>query len=194
MIFLFLLLFSIVSFAVFLTTYPHISQVFTSFGILFLGLYLVWKENLKTTKDNLGFPGDIKVNLLYIIGGIGAILVFTLLFSYTATMLGFNDQSKILDKLSTLPWYVLVLAVTIAPIGEELLFRGYLVPRTGIIISSLIFGAGHLAYGSVVEIIGATSIGIILAFLFKKSQSIAPCIVVHIIYNLMSLLFMNLLA
>ena len=81
-------------------------------------------------------------------------------------------------------------AVLIAPVAEELLFRGFLlnlwVPRWGIaaavIASSAFFGVLHYA-----NAVFATGMGIVLALTYLRCDSLWPGIVLHAAYNLLSL-------
>ncbi|MEH7537842.1 YaaC family protein, partial [Bacillus toyonensis] len=83
--------------------------------------------------------------------------------------------------------YVLSVAI-ITPVKEEILFRGILYRflekkynfLVGIIISSFIFGILH---GGL--LITATIMGIVFAMLYKKTQSIIPSIILHIVWNLL---------
>lgn len=83
--------------------------------------------------------------------------------------------------------YVLSVAI-ITPIKEEILFRGilyrFLEKRynflVSIIISSFIFGILH---GGL--LITATIMGTVFAMLYKKTQSIIPSIILHIVWNLL---------
>ncbi len=76
----------------------------------------------------------------------------------------------------------------IAPFGEELFFRGVLYQWLrdrfgmwpGILVSSLIFG---LAHGDIAVGGAAAVLGIVLAWVFEKSQSIWPSVLIHLINN-----------
>lgn len=83
--------------------------------------------------------------------------------------------------------YVLSVAI-ITPVKEEILFRGILYRflekkynfLVSIIISSFIFGILH---GGL--LITATIMGMVFAMLYKKTQSIIPSIILHIVWNLL---------
>ncbi|MED2184525.1 MULTISPECIES: CPBP family intramembrane glutamic endopeptidase [Bacillus cereus group] len=83
--------------------------------------------------------------------------------------------------------YVLSVAI-ITPVKEEILFRGilyrFLEKRynflVSIIISSFIFGILHEGL-----LITATIMGMVFAMLYKKTQSIIPSIMLHIVWNLL---------
>jgi membrane protease YdiL (CAAX protease family) len=93
--------------------------------------------------------------------------------------------------------YILLLVVVsiIAPICEEIFFRGFLfqgfkkrwgVPA-GIIISSALFSAAHLDLYNFLPLL---AIGWVLAYLFHKTKSLLPVIFLHAIYNLLLILIL----
>jgi len=78
-----------------------------------------------------------------------------------------------------------------APITEELLFRGFLFPalRTKIgvvwaaLATGLMFGGVHI-YGSPVEALPLLALfGVLLCFVYLKTRSLLPCMVLHSINN-----------
>ena len=100
------------------------------------------------------------------------------------------DLGKIMQPESTLGFIFLFLAVVIvAPIGEEMVFRGFLqkfleeywrdVTRA-VLISSLIFAMIHFNPYWTIQIY---LLGIILGFLSWKTKSIIPSIILHSLNN-----------
>ena len=81
-----------------------------------------------------------------------------------------------------------ILGVILAPILEELIFRGVLFSRfnkkwgfgVAAIISSILFGMLHIE----MAIVGAITFGLCQCILFKKYDNIAIPITVHFINNL----------
>jgi membrane protease YdiL (CAAX protease family) len=194
-LFLALLAVSIISFALFLL-FMRESYLYDGalhLGMLSFAMYFLWQKDLKSTLQAMGFPGSLKSNVLYTIGGLLAVFLLVFALSVAALLLGFNDQAKVTQKIAGLPFYVLAMAVLFAPISEELLFRALLVPRIGVVLSSLVFGSLHLAYGSVVEVVGVAMVGMVLALVFRFSKSITPCILIHLIYNFLSIVAMRFL-
>ena len=102
--------------------------------------------------------------------------------------LGFNEADKVRDVISKQGTLALLLAVSLAPIGEELLFRGYLQKRVGIILSGLVFAAFHLGYGSFSEVLAAFSFSIIAGLEFKKTKNIYACILSHALFNTLAVI------
>lgn len=88
-------------------------------------------------------------------------------------------------------WLQLVATVIIAPIEEELLFRGLLFKRmrrqqgfySSMIVSSLIFG---LVHGNLVQFIYAMMAGMFFAFVFEAYKNIWAPIIMHMAANLVS--------
>ena len=87
-----------------------------------------------------------------------------------------------------------IVAVFIAPISEELLFRGVLFNRLkirmgasyGMIISSIIFGSLHFYGGTpLLHVITATVFGMLMCVFFMKYDNILMNITVHFLGNLL---------
>jgi len=83
---------------------------------------------------------------------------------------------------------MVIAACVLAPIFEEMLFRGILLraflkqhPRwAAISYSALLFGAAHL---NVYQFLLAFSLGLVLGWLYELSRSLLPCIALHAAYN-----------
>ncbi|MFH0738076.1 MAG: type II CAAX endopeptidase family protein [Candidatus Micrarchaeota archaeon] len=164
------------------------------FGLISLALFFLWKGDIKSTMEPLGFPGKPLHVILFSVATLAAIFVVLLVLGIASMLLGFNDQQNVTDKIADLPLIVLIFAALGAPITEELFFRGFLTDKFGIIGSSLLFGMMHVAYGSLVEVIGAFLIGVVLAIAFKMSKSITPCILAHMAYNALAITVMVMFA
>lgn len=78
--------------------------------------------------------------------------------------------------------------VIVGPIMEELLFRGWIMrvllekttPTKAIVYSALIFGIIHM---NPVQIMYASLIGLVLGWMYYKTGSLIPSIVMHIVAN-----------
>jgi hypothetical protein len=79
-------------------------------------------------------------------------------------------------------------AMVLAPLFEETLFRGVLLPvlgrqwggRAGVAGSALIFGLAHLSLG---ELVPLMVLGIGLGWLRLRSGRLAPCVLMHGLWN-----------
>jgi membrane protease YdiL (CAAX protease family) len=80
------------------------------------------------------------------------------------------------------------LAFIVAPIGEEILFRGVMLRGfwtvygkvRGVFFTALLFGLVHL---NPYQFVSGLLLGVFLGFLFVQSDSIVPPIVAHAVYN-----------
>ena len=88
---------------------------------------------------------------------------------------------------------IVIATVIMAPISEEILFRGIACSRLtpafprvlAVIFSSLIFG---LAHGTPIAIIYASAYGVVQAFIFLRHRSLYPVMLSHLAFNLTAML------
>lgn len=169
--------------------YSYIASGSIHLALFSFAMFFLWKGTVRKTLEHLGFPGSLKNTIIYTLGGLATIFTVLFILGLVATLLGFADQQNVMDKIVSLMRstngliFVVVGAVLIAPISEELFFRAFLLPRIGIVFSSLFFGVVHVGYGSIVEIVGAVLMGAVFALIFRSSKSITPCILLHMTYN-----------
>jgi len=75
-----------------------------------------------------------------------------------------------------------------AGISEELLFRGAIQPRLGLLLTTLLFALGHLQYGLTLATLQVFIIGLVLGLMRKRTGSVVLCIVTHAAYNMVGTL------
>lgn len=101
-----------------------------------------------------------------------------------------NIMEQTFDILQS-GWGGIIAIAVVGPILEELLFRGAITkallrqynPAKAIFISALIFGIFHI---NPVQIVPAFFIGLLLAWVYYKTASLIPCILMHILNNSIS--------
>jgi membrane protease YdiL (CAAX protease family) len=145
-------------------------------------------------------------NFLYGLGlAIGAFLVtrvFIFIYAIIAQALGLHQSKDVLEKLPDLfgkgfggfLLAVLVVAI-IAPIVEELFFRGFVYASfrqswgvaTAAILSSVLFALFHQDPFTYIPIM---VIGIALALLYENTGSIWPSVMLHSLNNLISVVML----
>ncbi|WP_434305096.1 lysostaphin resistance A-like protein [Clostridium botulinum] len=94
------------------------------------------------------------------------------------------------------PYQTFILYVIIAPIFEEIVFRGIILegflnkykPITGITVSSVIFA---LCHGNISQFISATILGILVGIIYYKTKSVVLCMVSHILNNGLTFIYIN---
>lgn len=105
--------------------------------------------------------------------------------------LGVNTQGEeimqIFTELDSPVWFFVVGAV-FAPVVEEVFFRGFLFQGfrqrygwiNGMLLSSAIFAAAHL---SLVTLIPTFILGSLLAYVYHRSNSVWPGVIIHFLVN-----------
>ena len=113
-----------------------------------------------------------------------------LLFSLVWKEIVHPPEEKVLEQIGT---GVLSAALTcvIAPIGEEVLFRGYIFtalrnwrgPWTAAVITGLLFGLVHVGSAPLLDLVPLAVLGAALRVLYRKTGSLYPCIALHSLNN-----------
>ncbi|MGH2911820.1 MAG: lysostaphin resistance A-like protein [Solirubrobacteraceae bacterium] len=124
------------------------------------------------------------------------ILVFLLFSAVWALVLNESPKEKLLEQLgadeTTLLLVLSALLTTVmAPICEEMLFRGYIfaalskwkgwLPAAA--ITGVLFGAVHAGSAPVVYLVPLAALGFLLCALYRQTGSLYPCIATHSINN-----------
>ncbi|BAY86964.1 abortive infection protein [Calothrix parasitica NIES-267] len=143
--------------------------------------------------------------LLWGIGGYCAVIPIFIVVSLINQQLwqgqgGSNPLLQIVlesqDNLALLTFFST--AAIAAPLFEELLFRGFLLPSLtrylplwgSIVISSFLFAAVHL---SLSEVLPLTVLGIVLGFVYSRSRNLLAPILLHSLWNSGTLLSLYIL-
>ncbi len=166
---------------------------FVLYGFLYLCFYVVIRLRYdRPVLASLGWRRS-GLNLAAVAIG-GVVLAFAV--AGLASLLHTPKVSSPIDKLVSSPVSLAifgVMAVTIAPLFEELLFRGFIQPlfsRTfgvviGILLTALLFGSMHAPeYAWAWQYVAAVSlVGVVLGWIRERADSIIPSTVMHGSYN-----------
>jgi membrane protease YdiL (CAAX protease family) len=163
---------------------------------IYLAFLLAFKlRHNKPVFSSLGWLRTVTNQTLLLIGIGGAVLSIGV--SALASLLKTPEvRMDILDQLDKQPVILAlfgIMAVTVAPLFEELLFRGFLQPlfsRTlgvvgGILLTSVLFGSLHaVQYKFVWQYVAAISfVGAVLGVVRYRTKSIITSTVMHACYN-----------
>lgn len=91
--------------------------------------------------------------------------------------------TNVAEIYSGFPAWFFILTFTLVPIDEEILFRGFLVPRIGIVLAALIFAVLHLSYLSISEFVAALVYALLAGYVFKRTNSLYTTIIAHALVN-----------
>lgn len=134
--------------------------------------------------------------LLLIVAGIG----FSLFISALLTVIPFPRfligpyhqlSSEVYDRLDTV--FTVVSMIILAPVIEEMVFRGYVLnrmlegydsPKTAVLVSTILFAVCH---GTPLWILYALFMGLLMTHVSIEEENIAYAVALHFGYNLTSL-------
>ncbi|MEO7121097.1 MAG: type II CAAX endopeptidase family protein [Ginsengibacter sp.] len=179
------------------------TKFFTSRILYWICLLLLWLYAVKIEKQKLLIWPEKKYQVsTYLSSGF---LIFAVLFaggfiiSIILSLAGFNKNSEQMSEIITIlsgNKLLLFFTVITAGVVEELIFRGYLMPRFEIIfknpywaiaISSLLFGLLHYKYGTVLNVVGPVFIGFVFGYYYWRYRNIKVIIVCHILWDLVAI-------
>jgi hypothetical protein len=172
-----------------------IYDFFLDFILLFIPLYfLYFYTKTKSLKHIFFLQGLKSINWKAYIRNV--VIIFFILFiisyaiSYISVLFKVQDLSLVGEKISSLPIFYLLYLFVVRVFLEEWFFRGFLVNKVGVIISSILFACGHILYGSVTEVIGAFVLGVVLARYYQKTNNLWVTFSAHLLYNFVAFIIM----
>ncbi len=99
-----------------------------------------------------------------------------------------SEAPPIIVWLVELPLVYRLIIVVVAMTVEEAFFRGFLQPRFGLVVSSIMFALSHFSYGLPFMIVGVFTISLVIGRTFQRSGDLLPCIVAHGVFDAVQLL------
>ena len=160
--------------------------------LLPLVLIFVWR---RIPLRYLGFGGFDWNTLGLGCGLLIASYIFIILHNLILMALGVDTQGEAIfrffDSLDSPVWFFFVGAV-LAPIVEEIFFRGFVFQGfrqrygwvSAMLLSSIVFAVAHL---DLVALLPTFILGCVLAYLFQRSNSVWPSVILHFLVNAFSL-------
>jgi len=184
---------------------PHqiAGLVGTEYLLLITICFLLMLRRVRTSKGRelrvLGWrcPRGLRNAVLWGVGGYGVYLVSIVgITQLPPVLFGFAPTPAqmgihLLGENTTLSTVIyLVLLGLIAPVAEELLFRGFVYPALrnhlqvlpALLLSSMAFGLMHVNSPLNWQIL---VFGVVLGVLYERTRSVIPCVVCHALNNLL---------
>lgn len=143
----------------------------------------------------LGLLGFLVINL-----GLGSLVELLARLAGADPPAVQEDYQKLLRNADTAPFFILM-AVVLAPLAEELFFRGMLFPafarRMGvwaaILLSALLFAVLHVGTGATGDVAPNAilaglifPLGVLLAWIYHRRGTLVTPIIVHAVFNLLA--------
>ena len=165
---------------------------FIGYAIIFAALRVLFARYGRPLFESLAWvPQPFRPHHLVVLGIVLAVAVILL-----GNLLGFPNVETPFDKLlsdAASRFAIAVFGVTLGPIIEELLFRGFLQPvlvdslgvLPGILATSVLFGTMHLMQNAFIWQSGVliTLVGFVLGVVRHVSGSTRASAIVHVSYN-----------
>lgn len=111
-----------------------------------------------------------------------------------------KESAELLTQMMKTPWGYMAVGV-LAPVAEEMVMRGAVLRKLlevmggnlkwlAIVISALVFGTLH---GNIPQFVHATLMGVLLGWMYSRTDSIVPGIVFHWVNNTIAFIAFHLL-
>jgi len=179
---------------------PLSLSLFISRLFFWIALVLVYMYCIKKEKQPFLLWEDINYSIgKGIVSVILALLVVfagSALIRLLALLFGWSMNSKAVIAIFKLNAPLKLFIVITAAYTEEMIFRGYLIPRLQlffkakwwpIIISALVFGFGHFKYGTFVNVAGPVFIGLVFGWYYQKYRNLKILIICHFLIDFLAL-------
>ena len=175
---------------IYLSFFTEYYASFALSGLLLSGTlaYYMRKDSLEDALGKIGLQRkNIYMDIAYGLGGFAIALVVSVVLASVLGAIGIEDSALVQQSIFGMPLLVLLWAVSITPIAEEMFFRGLVLQKFGMVPSSILFALMHVFYGSIVEVGGAFCIAIVFCYLARKRKNIVAPIIAHIAFNVFSI-------
>ena len=168
-------------------------------GLVLWWYHLGWREAFGFSRRNRG--STVLLGLLTGIAflPVGLSLQFVSVQAMTRLQVKTHEQQAVETLQNAESWdsriYLIVFTVLVAPVAEEILFRGVLYPaikqggypRTAMWVTSLIWAAIHLSLAIVLPLF---VLGLALAYLYEKTNNLLAPITAHAVFNAVNVAFL----
>jgi CAAX protease family protein len=138
-------------------------------------------------------PTPVRLAVGLSVATIAAFLTFGAVW---VSLLKVSEDKKLLEQLGTNETTALLvlgalLTTVIAPICEEVLFRGYIFGALSkwrgwlpaAVMTGVLFGAVHVGSAPALDLVPLGVLGFMLCVLYRRTGSLYPCIAVHSLNN-----------
>ncbi len=165
------------------------------FGIWYVRVFLKDAELPRLIRENGRRLGLFRALLLLAAGAFGQFFVdAALALARPIFPEAFARYDEMIAKTVGVysSWLSVLTVILLAPVAEELLFRGVCFgyarrvfsPVWAVLLIALIFGVYH---GNLIQFLYAFLLGTLLAFLRERADSLLPCMLLHFSLNLCAL-------
>ena len=145
------------------------------------------------TRTGQSVPVEVGIGL-----GAGVVLWAGVLFVVLVAALAVNaadgfenvptEAPKMVLWMGSLPVLIRLMVSLSAGVVEEIFFRGFLMPRVGLVTSNVLFVLAHLSYEQPFMLLGVALLSVAFSYLTIWRGSIWPAIAAHFLFDAIQLL------
>ena len=173
-----------------------VSQSVTFILIAYLGVGVLIDRTFRSATERLGLQiPTLRQTLIALILVVAAFLVTgsaSLLMRVLQPELQKEIEQGLLQMTEQFSSFggALLLGIS-AGVGEEVLFRGAIQPRYGIIFTSLVFSLFHVQYGFSLVVIGIFLVGVLFG-VERQRMNTTTAIITHLVYDTIAVVISSL--
>jgi CAAX protease family protein len=167
-------------------------QALLTIALAAFGVGLYFKRTPRETLQRLGVTRLTARHVLIALGLVAVAFAVAIASAELLKLLQPDIYNRVQDNTEALTsninsvWGAALLGLT-AGIGEELLFRGALQPRYGIIFTSIVFALLHVQYDASIVTVGIFAAGLIFG-LERKYLNTSSSMITHAVYNTLAVI------
>lgn len=165
-----------------------VQQILTAI-LAMVGVGWLTRRSWSETLARLGLTVPTGRQWLIAIGAGLAMVPVVILVEWLASLLGLGADAdverlseQLLGSLFTTPLGILTVGLS-AGLGEESLFRGALLPRFGLALTSVFFALVHSNYGITLSTLVVLILGMVLGLL-RLRYNTSTAMITHAVYNM----------
>ena len=169
-----------------------VSQAVALILIAFFGVGFLFERDFRGSLRRLGIQAIEPRDVWIALGVVIVLFIVTILGSALTIAFQPGLETQIDKNLGTMTQNLssfsgaLMLGIS-AGLGEEILFRGAIQPRYGLVFTSIVFALLHVQYGFSFTILSIFGVSLILGYLRQRINTSAS-IISHIVYDVIAVL------
>jgi membrane protease YdiL (CAAX protease family) len=169
-----------------------VSQAIALILIAFFGIGFLFERDFRSSLKRLGIQAIEPRDVWIALGVVVVIFIVTIAGGILTKVLQPGLEDQIQNNLGTMTQNLssfsgaLMLGIS-AGLGEEILFRGAIQPRYGLVFTSIVFALLHVQYGFSFTILSIFGVSLILGYLRQRINTSAS-IITHIVYDVIAVL------
>lgn len=116
-----------------------------------------------------------------------ALLALAAVVSVVEAFTDLETNDLVRDLGRQLTWPLVLFVAAVSAVSEELYFRAFLMPRIGLVASSVLFGLVHVTYGTWLQVIAPMLLGVVFGVLVMRTGTLLAPIAAHFTWNFVQL-------